>query len=283
MNTMNDKLCLITGATSGIGKETAKSLAQMDARVILAARNLEKAGRVVSEINNLTGKNNVEAMIVDLSSLSDIKRFAAEFSSKFDRLDVLINNAGIWETKRKESADGIELTFAVNHLAPFLLTNELLGLIQKTKASRIINVASEAHRYGSISFDDPELKQSYSHMKAYSQSKLANVLFTKELMRKLHGKDVTVNALHPGVVATNLFQNMGKIVSGLGSLFMITPQKGAQTSVYLASSFEVANTTGEYFKNKKIVKSSKESNNPVVAAKLWQLSEDYVSRVLSGS
>ena len=118
-------------------------------------------------------------------------------------------------------------------------------------------------------------------MKAYSQSKLANVLFTKELMRKLHGKDVIVNALHPGVVATNLFQNMGKIISGLGSLFMITPQKGAETSVYLASSFEVANTTGEYFKNKKIVKSSKESNNPVVAAKLWQLSEDYVSKVLN--
>ena len=278
---MNDKICLITGATSGIGKETAKTLAQMDARVIIAARSKEKANLVVSEINNLTGKSNAEAMIVDLSSLNDVKRFATEFSSKFGRLDVLINNAGIWETKRKESADGIELTFAVNHLAPFLLTNELLGLIQKTKASRIINVASEAHRYGSISFDDPELKQSYSHMKAYSQSKLANVLFTKELMRKLHGKDVIVNALHPGVVATNLFQNMGKIISGLGSLFMITPQKGAETSVYLASSFEVANTTGEYFKNKKIVKSSKESNNPVVAAKLWQLSEDYVSKVLN--
>lgn len=276
---MNDKICLITGATSGIGKETAFALAGMGFHIVIPARNIEKAKNVKKEILKSNGNSTVEIMYCDLASLKDVKRFAHEFRSKYDQLDVLINNAGIWETKRKESVDGIELTFAVNHLAPFLLTNELLDLILSTPGSRIINLASEAHRYGSINFNDIEFRKSYSHMKVYSQSKLANILFTKELMRRLYGKDVTVNALHPGVVATQLFSNMGSIVKFFGNLFMISPRKGAQTSIYLAESFEVANTTGEYFKNKRIKASSKESNNPVIAEKLWKLSEDYISRI----
>jgi retinol dehydrogenase 12 len=276
---MKDKICLITGATSGIGKETAFALAGMGFHIVIPARNIEKAEIVKKEILESNVKSSVDVMSCDLASLKDVKRFTDEFRSKYDQLDVLINNAGIWETQRKESADGIELTFAVNHLAPFLLTNELLDLMINTPGSRIINLASEAHRYGTINFDDIEFKKSYSHMKVYSQSKLANILFTKELMRRLYGRDVTVNALHPGVVATQLFSNMGSIVKFLGNLFMISPKKGAQTSIYLAESFEVANTTGEYFKNKRIKTSSKESNNPVISEKLWRLSEDYISKI----
>lgn len=276
---MKDKICLITGATSGIGKETAFALAGMGFHIVIPARNIEKAEIVKKEILESNVKSSVDVMSCDLASLKDVKRFTDEFRSKYAQLNVLINNAGIWETQRKESADGIELTFAVNHLAPFLLTNELLDLMINTPGSRIINLASEAHRYGTINFDDIEFKKSYSHMKVYSQSKLANILFTKELMRRLYGRDVTVNALHPGVVATQLFSNMGSIVKFLGNLFMISPKKGAQTSIYLAESFEVANTTGEYFKNKRIKTSSKESNNPVIAEKLWRLSEDYISKI----
>ena len=275
---MKERVCLVTGATSGIGKETALALAAKGFTLVLPVRNPEKGEQVKNEIISTAGNSNIEIMSCDLSSLKDVKLFAENFRKAYKQLDILINNAGIWETKRKESQDGIELTFAVNHLAPFLLTNELLDLLLKNPGSRIINVSSEAHRYGKIQFDDIEFTKSYCHIKAYSQSKLANVLFTKELMRKLHGKDVTVNALHPGVVATKLFQNMSIIVRSLSSLFMISPKKGSATSIYLASSFEVANTTGEYFKNRKIVKTSKESNNPIIAAKLWQLSEDYISK-----
>jgi NAD(P)-dependent dehydrogenase (short-subunit alcohol dehydrogenase family) len=275
---MNNKICLITGATSGIGKETAFALAGMGFHVVIAARNIEKGDKVKKEITEANNNSSVDIMVCDLSSLRDVKRFADEFRSKYGQLDVLINNAGIWETKRKESVDGIEMTFAVNHLAPFLLTNKLLDLMINTPGSRIINVASEAHRYGSINFNDIEFRKSYNHIKVYSQSKLANILFTKELMRRLYGRDVTVNALHPGAVATQLFSNMGSIVKSLGNLFMKSPRKGAQTSIYLAESFEVANTTGEYFKNKRIKASSKESNNPVVAEKLWKISEDYISK-----
>lgn len=277
---MKNKICLITGATSGIGKETALALAAMDFHIVISARNIEKAEKVKNEIIESTGNSSVDLMRCDLASLKDVKRFSDEFRSKYNQLDVLINNAGIWETKRKESSDGIELTFAVNHLAPFLLTNELLPLMLQTPGSRIVNVASEAHRYGSINFDDIEFKKSYNHMKVYSQSKLANILFTKELMRRLYGKDVTVNALHPGVVATQLFNNMGSIVNFFGNLFMISPRKGARTSIYLAESFEVSNTTGEYFKNKRIKSSSKESNNPLIAERLWKLSEDYISKII---
>jgi len=277
---MENKICLITGATSGIGKETAKGLASMGFHVIIHARDKVKAVKVKSEIVNLYPHAIVDLMVYDLSSLKEVKKLADELKSRYSRLDVLVNNAGILETKRKESADGIELTFAVNHLAPFLLTSELLDLMTKTPGSRIVNVASEAHRYGKIQFDDIEFRKSYSYIKAYSQSKLANVLFTKELMRKLYGKDVTVNALHPGVVATRLFDTMGSFVSKLGSWFMISAEKGARTSVYLASSHEVANTTGEYFKNKKIVATGKESKNPVIAERLWKLSEEYIKTSL---
>lgn len=278
---MDKKVCLITGATSGIGKETAKSLASQGFHVILHARNIEKAERVRNDILKIHPAANLDIIICDLSSLKEVKKMADQINSNYSRLDVLINNAGIWETRRKESTDGIELTFAVNHLAPFLLTNELLGLLLKTPGSRIVNVASEAHRYGTIHFQDIEFKKSYSHMKAYSQSKLANILFTKELMRKLYGKDVTVNSLHPGVVATGLFENMGSFIKKVGSWFMISPEKGARTSVYLASSPEVANTTGEYFKNRKIVLSSRESLNPMISSQLWKLSEEYINKSIN--
>lgn len=275
---MNDKICLITGGTSGIGKETAIALAEKGAHIVLTARNMAKGELVKKEITEKTGSETVDVMECDLSSLKDVKKFTDTFLIKYKKLDILINNAGIWETKRKESADGIELTFAVNHLAPFLITNELLGILKQSKDARIINVASDAHRYGTINFKDIEMKKSFSHMKAYSQSKLANILFTKELARRLEGDSVTVNCLHPGVVATQLFDNMGSIVKSVFSFFMISPKKGAETTIFLASSPDVTNISGEYFKKKKPVRSSSESYDQNISEKLWKLSEDYISK-----
>lgn len=275
---MNDKICLITGGTSGIGKETAIALAEKGAHIVLTARNMAKGELVKKEITEKTGSETVDVMECDLSSLKDVKKFTDTFLIKYRKLDILINNAGIWETKRKESADGIELTFAVNHLAPFLITNELLGILKQSKDARIINVASDAHRYGTINFKDIEMKKSFSHMKAYSQSKLANILFTKELARRLEGDSVTVNCLHPGVVATQLFDNMGSIVKSVFSFFMISPKKGAETTIFLASSPDVTNISGEYFKKKKPVRSSSESYDQNISEKLWKLSEDYISK-----
>ncbi len=272
---LKDKVCMITGATSGIGRETAKALAAKGAILVLPIRDSLKGDTLKDEILEQTPGAKIELMHCDLGSFASIRDFAKEFESRYDKLHILINNAGIWETKRNLSDDGIERNFAVNHLAPFLLTNLLLDTIKASAPARIVNVASEAHRQGKIQFSDIEFEKKYSSLKAYGQSKLANILFTKKLSQKLKDTGVTVNCLHPGVVSTNLFDKMPSIIIKAMGLFMISPEKGAQTTIYLATSPEVEDKSGGYYAKSKPKKPSSEALRQNVADKLWELSEKY--------
>jgi retinol dehydrogenase 14 len=266
------KVVLVTGANSGIGKETAEGLAGMGATVVMVCRDRERGQSALDEIRSKTGNQSVELMICDLASQAQIRKLAEEFKQKHNRLDVLVNNAGLVLTRRTVTEDGFETTFAVNHLGYFLLTNLLLDVIKQSAPARIVNVASTAHRSGTIDFNDLQGERSYSTMRAYGQSKLANILFTYELARRLEGSGVTVNCLHPGVIGTNIFRS----VLGLGAmakLFLKSPKKGAETSIYLATSPEVAQVTGKYFDDKKVVSSSPESYDKAIAQRLWQVSE----------
>lgn len=274
---MSGKVCIITGGTSGIGKATALELARMGATIILPARNLGLADEVKKEIIEQTGNANIDVMPCDMVSFVSIMSFAKSFQAKYNRLHILINNAGIMERSRKVSRDGIELTFAVNHLAPFLLTKLLLETLKNSAPARIINVSSEAHKGGDIDFEDLELKKHFNGWKAYSRSKLANILFTRKLSSILAGSGVTVNALHPGVVSTNIFNIIPSFLRPLLNLFMLTPAQGAETSIYLASSPEVANITGEYFNKKKVALTSAKAQSAELADRLWSVSEQYLS------
>lgn len=274
---LSDRTCLVTGASSGIGEETACELARMKATVVLACRNAERGDQARQKIVQATGNPNVELMLVDLSSQNSIRIFAKDFVSKHNRLHVLVNNAGIYAAKRILTVDGLELTFAVNHLAYFLLTNLVLDLLKVSAPARIINVASEAHRSGRINFDDLQGEKKHSGFRAYSQSKLANVLFTYELARRLDGTGVVANCVHPGLVRTNFAHNNGgfmSIVMRIFGSFMLSPSKGAQTSIYLASSPMVEGVTGKYFMKKSQAKSSKESYDPAIARQLWNVSSE---------
>jgi NAD(P)-dependent dehydrogenase (short-subunit alcohol dehydrogenase family) len=275
---MRGKICLITGATSGIGKETALALAKMGATVAFTARNTEKGRTTRDQIIAASNNEMVDFLECDLSNLSSVYDCCTNFREKYGRLHVLINNAGIWERERKVSKDGIENTFAVNHLAPFLMTNQLLDLMKKSAPSRIISVSSGLHG-GTINFDDVEFKTKFSGMKAYRQSKLADMLFIKELSRRLVGTGVTANCLMPGLVATGLSRNSGASGRAFFRLFGSSPEKGAETSVYLASSPEVANVSGQCFRKRKVVNTSKESNDSELAKRLWDLSEKYTRNV----
>lgn len=272
---IKDKICLITGATSGIGKETALAITSMGARVAITYRNEEKAEETKNYIYEKTGKT-IETYFCDLSSLESIRNFTKIFLQNHDKLNVLINNAGIYETKFLTTKDGIESNFAINHLAPFLLTNLLTDSIIKSAPARIINVASEAHKGAKMNFEDLEMKNKFSGSAAYRQSKLANILFTKQLAIKLENTGVTVNCLHPGIVRTNIFSKMNKLSIALFKLIMISPIKGAKTSVYLASSDILSNCSGEYFKKKKINKPGPAAENRETAEKLWEISMDYI-------
>lgn len=269
---LKTKICIITGATSGIGRETAIELARQGATLVLPVRNLSKGNELKSEIIDKTGNTNVDIMECDLASFQSIRDFATAFLDKYDKLHILINNAGLWESEHKKSADGIEMTFAVNHLAPFLLTLLLLDVMKRSAPCRIVNVSSEAHRSGKMNFNDLEGNKSWNSLKSYGQSKLANILFTRKLAGMLEDENITVNCLHPGVVATRLFDKLPKILVKLLSLFMISPAKGAQTSIFLASSPEVENISGEYFKKMKIKKTTAEATNKKVAERLWEIS-----------
>jgi retinol dehydrogenase 12 len=274
---LQGNVCIVTGATSGIGKETALELARQGATMVLAVRNTTLGESVKQEIIQATGNANIDVMACDAASFASIMAFASAFKTKYDRLNILVNNAGIMERTRKVSRDGIELTFAVNHLAPFLLTKLLLPTLKASAPSRIVNVSSDAHRSAVINFDDLEAKQQFSFFRVYGQSKLANILFTRQLASLLQGTGVTANALHPGVVATKLFDLIPAFVRGVAKMFMLTPAQGAETSVYLASSPEVANVTGKYFSKKKIAPISDAAQNADTAERLWQVSEEYVS------
>ncbi len=271
------KTILITGATSGIGKATAKGLAELGASLIIAGRDRERCEKTIEEIRSVNPGIEISYFLADLSSLKEIRELAEEVKKNYNKLDVLINNAGSIFDGRKTSADGYEYTFAFDHLSPFLLTGLLLDLLKKGAPSRIITVSSSAHRSGKIAFDDLMLEQSYSSFRAYSQAKIANVLFTYELARRLEGKDITSNALHPGVVNThfgNEFKGVLKALMKLMRPFFISPEKGAETSIYLASSQEVQGMTGRYFMKKKPVKSAPLTYDLKTAEKLWKVSEE---------
>ena len=272
---MKEKIAIITGSTSGIGEETAKALAREGMRLVLPVRNMAKGEALREEIHQLTGDGRVDLHECDLSSMDSIRAFAREFNDKYDRLDVLINNAGIWEMKRNETPDGIEKTFAINHLAPFLMTNLLLDKLKASAPSRIITVSSMAHKAARIHFDDLEGKRNWSWMGSYAQSKLANVFFTRHLSRKLEGTGVVANCLHPGVVATHLFDKMPKFMHAPMKLVMISPKEGAKTSIYLATAPEAQHFSGKYLAKKEIRKTSSYTHNKEVAEKLWKVSKQY--------
>ena len=270
---MKGKLVLVTGATSGIGKEAALALAKMGARVALVARDPTRGEAARAEIAAASGNGDVTLFVADLSSQKEIRRLADEIRAKHDRLDVLLNNAGVMMTKRVLTADGFETTFAVNHLAYVLLTRLLLPLVTAAAPSRIVNVASEAHRRGTIAFDDLQGAKSYGGVAAYGQSKLANILFTYELARRLEGKGVTANCLHPGVIGTGIARNAPWPIGPVWRLLFRSAESGARTSVFLASSPDAAGVTGKYFIDEKPVRSNRESCDPEIARRLWDVSE----------
>ena len=273
---LNGKTAVVTGITSGIGRVTAIALAKKGMQLVLPVRNMDKGRAFKEELAELTGNKEVEVMRCNLASFDSIRQFAASFNNKYDRLHLLVNNAGTWETKRKLSEDGIEMNFAVNHLAPFLLTNLLLDTIVASAPARIVNVSSTAHKQATMNFDDLEGQKRWSSMRSYAQGKLANIFFTRKLARDLEDKGVTVNCLHPGVVETRLFDKMPRLFRWLFGLFMISPEKGSQTSIYLSTSPEVDNVTGEYFAKKKIAKTTSHARDMEVAEKLWEVSLEYV-------
>jgi len=274
---MGEKVCLITGATSGIGKATAVGLASMGASVVMVGRDRVRGEAVMAEIKEKNANASVDLMLADLSSQEEIHRLADNFKEAYPRLDVLINNAGVIRSKRITTEDGLETTFAVNHLAYFLLTKLLLDMLKASAPSRIVNVASGEQRNGTIDFDDLQGEKGYKGAKAYSQSKLATVLFTYELARRLEGTGITANCLHPGVVGTNLGSGVsgifGFMVRALTPL-MKSPQKGAETSIYLASSPEVEGLSGRYFVKKAEARSSDVSYDERLARRLWEVSTE---------
>jgi NAD(P)-dependent dehydrogenase (short-subunit alcohol dehydrogenase family) len=278
---MIGKTVLITGANQGIGKATAIQLAALGARVVLVCRNQAKGLAALEEVRGRAKGEAPELLVADLASLAEVRRVAADFRRRHERLDVLLNNAGLIVPSRRTTVDGFEETFAVNHLAPFVLTKELLELVQATPASRIVNVASDAHRRAKMHWDDLELRNGYGAFKAYGQSKLANILFTYELAKRLKAKAVTVNCLHPGVIATGFGKADGGALSVLLRLakpFLGTPEEGARTSVYLASSPELANVTGQYFEKCKPVRSSAASYDEPSRQRLWEVSEAMIAK-----
>jgi NAD(P)-dependent dehydrogenase (short-subunit alcohol dehydrogenase family) len=274
---MTGKTVLITGATSGIGKIAALELARMGANISIVARNRSKGQAVLEEITRETNNVQIELFIADLSSMADVRKLAQEFMAKHATLDVLLNNAGAFYSERKLSADGLEMTFALNHMSYFLLTNLLLPTLKTTPNSRVVSVSSAAHFQGKLDFANLQGEQKFGGWKAYGDSKLENALFTFALARRLAGTGVTANCLHPGFVKTSFGDgNSGFLAMALGvakNLFAISLEAGAQTMIHLASSPEVAGITGKYFDKSKIATSSAASLDQAVQEQLWVHSE----------
>ena len=273
---MMDKTVLITGGTSGIGKETALGLARMNATLVIVGRDKERTIRAVDEIRRTSGNDKVDHYLCDMASLAEVRKLASDFLSDHSRLDVLFNNAGAINSKRSLSQDGYELTFAVNHLAHFLLTDLLLDILKKNAPSRVVITSSAAANISHMHFDDLMLERNYTGFKAYGQSKLANQLFTFELARRLHQTGVTANCLHPGTVKTGFaMNNSGALKAGMALFrpFMISAKKAAETPIYLASSPEVQDVTGKYFVKKKEKEPPKMATGLEAALRLWEISE----------
>lgn len=282
---MAGRTVLVTGGTSGIGRATALGLATMGAHVAITGRDPQRAEDAAGEIR-ATGGGLVDVFVADMSSQAQVRQLADEVLGVLPRLDVLVNNVGGYWNTRQVTADGLERTFALNHLAPFLLTNLLLDRLTRSAPARVVTVASNAQALGRIDFGDLQGERNYSGARAYNQSKVANVMFTYELARRLAGLGVTANALHPGVVRTAFgAEDPGGVQRLLVPFlrpFMKTPTKGAATSIYLASSFDIETVTGGYFANSKPKKTSRRSYDDEVAARLWQVSAELVGLAAAG-
>jgi NAD(P)-dependent dehydrogenase (short-subunit alcohol dehydrogenase family) len=276
---MQDKTIIVTGGTNGIGFVTARELARMGAKVTIISRSAERCASAVEEIKKNTGHSNVEYIAADLASMSGVRQAAYEFKKKHSNLHVLVNNAGMFFNARQVSLDGMEMTFALNHMAYFLLTQLLLDTLKASAPARIINVSSDAHKGNKLDFDDLQNEKSYAGFKVYGQSKFANVLFSYALARRLEGSNVTVNALHPGFVASGFAKNNGalfKLGMKVAELFAKSPEKGAETSIYLASSPEVEGVNGKYFVDSKATESDPGTYNRAAQEKLWEASLEWI-------
>lgn len=272
---LDGRVCLVTGASSGIGRAAAAGLARMGATVLITARDPARGRKAAEAIGAAAGREPT-VLQADFASQASIRRLAEEVKRRTGRLHVLVNNAGAVNAERRLSQDGLELTFAVNHLGYFLLTNLLLDLMARSAPARVVSVASAAHRRGRMDWDDLQGERGYSGWKAYGQSKLANILFTRELARRLRGTGVTANCAHPGVVATG-FGRDGRGLLGvavrLAAPFLLTPERGADTVVWLASAPEVASVSGQYFARRRPAPETAEARDPEAAQRLWAVSE----------
>lgn len=278
MNEMGRKVVLVTGATSGLGKAAAATLAKKGATVVIVGRNAAKTEATVREITEQSGTSTMDGLVADLSLMAEVRRLANEFQKRYDRLDVLINNVGAVFARRQLTVDGYERTFALNHLSYFLLTELLLDSLKACAPSRIVNVASQAHEGGGVTLDDLRGEGSYGlgGGRAYGQSKLSNIMFTYELARRLAGSGVTANALHPGSVATSIGENNGGLMGLAMKIihrFAIPPEEGADTIIYLASSPEVEGISGQYWESRRPIRSSPASYDEAAQKRLWDISE----------
>jgi NAD(P)-dependent dehydrogenase (short-subunit alcohol dehydrogenase family) len=277
---MQGKTVLITGADGDIGRNTTKGIAEKGAQIIMACIDLDQAKPVLEEIVNKTNNDNIELMQLDLSSQSNIHKFAENFTEKYNCLDVLINNAGVFSMKRFETEDGLEKTIGINYFGHYLLTSLLLPIIQKSKQGRIINISSDSYKQAKFDLDDLQSKIKYKGMGAYPSSKLALILFTQELAKRLKDSNITVNTVHPGHVSTgiwNMWENpkwYQSLTIKILNMFFISPDEGAQTSIHLATSDEVQNITGKYFSKKKPVNVKSKYNTMDIQRKLWALSKE---------
>ncbi len=266
---------VVTGATSGIGLHTALGLARLGASVALVARDREKGANTLAAAREASAGGAPSLFLADLASLAQVRRAAAELAAALPRVDILVNNAGALHMTRKVTEDGLEMTFAVNHLAPFLLTSLLLPKLRASAPARVVTVASEAHRSGPLDFDDLQSERGYAGMKVYGRSKLANILFSNELARRLEGSGVTSNSLHPGVVATGFGKNdrgwMHLLVT-LARPFLLSPEKGARTPLHVAASPAVVNVSGRYFKDGREASPAPYALDPAAQRRLWDVS-----------
>jgi retinol dehydrogenase 14 len=274
---MGGKVILITGGTSGIGKAAATALAGMGATVVITGRNEERGKRALQEIREESENDGVELILADLTVQDEVRRLVEELRERHNQLEVLVNNAGLVLSERTETPDGIETQLAINHLAPFLLTNLLLDLLKKSAPSRIVTVSSDAHRWAKIDLDDLQSRKRYRGMQVYGKTKLANIMFTYELAERLEGTGVTVNCMHPGGVNTNFGNNQGGPMNLLFRLFkpfMRSPEQGADTLIYLASSPEVEGMTGKYLADRKVKAASDAAYDETTRKRLWEASEE---------
>ncbi len=274
---MGGKVVLITGGTSGIGKAAATALAGMGATVVITGRNEERGKRALQEIREESGNDGVELILADLTVQDEVRRLAEELRERHNQLEVLVNNAGLVLSERTETPDGIETQLAINHLAPFLLTNLLLDLLKESAPSRIVTVSSDAHRWAKIDLDDLQSRKRYRGMQVYGKTKLANIMFTYELAERLEGTGVTANCMHPGGVNTNFGNNQGGPMNLLFRLFkpfMRSPEQGADTLIYLASSPEVEGMTGKYLADRKVKAASDAAYDETTRKRLWEASEE---------